>query len=229
MFPFDDDITSKLDRDIMAELDRLDGVYGPDDRTAGSGYPPDDGGEYLTTDDDGGDEGSDGMDDEDDAGTSSEKGALYDAYNLLHSLAQDFQKPFDAPAVVVVGHQSSGKSALIEALMGFQFNQVGGGTKTRRPVALRMQYNPRCSSPRCFLQGDDGVERPMSLVEIQEHIEAENRRLENGPRPELRQPRDQRPDGVPPLSQHDTHRHARPHPRRPRLRRRRRAGTAQQR
>jgi hypothetical protein len=31
---------------------------------------------------------------------------------------------------------------LIEALMGFQFNQVGGGTKTRRPMALRMQYNP---------------------------------------------------------------------------------------
>jgi len=26
--------------------------------------------------------------------------------------------------VLVVGHQTSGKSALIEALMGFQFNQV---------------------------------------------------------------------------------------------------------
>ena len=38
---------------------------------------------------------------------------------------QDFHKPFDAPAVIVVGHQTSGKSALIEALMGFQFNQVG--------------------------------------------------------------------------------------------------------
>jgi predicted GTPase len=27
-----------------------------------------------------------------------------------------------------VGHQTSGKSALIEALMGFQFNQVGLGS-----------------------------------------------------------------------------------------------------
>lgn len=53
-----------------------------------------------------------------------QKEQLYEAYNALHSLAQDFQKPFDAPAVVVVGHQTSGKSALIEALMGFQFNQV---------------------------------------------------------------------------------------------------------
>jgi len=106
---------------------------------------------------------------------------LYDAYNLLHTLAQDFQKPFDAPAVLVVGHQSSGKSALIEALMGFQFNQVGGGTKTRRPVALRMQYNPKCAEPKCFLQGDDGVERPTSLSEIQEYIESENLRLEKDP------------------------------------------------
>ena len=99
----------------------------------------------------------------------------------LSSTQQDFQKPFDAPAVVVVGHQSSGKSALIEALMGFQFNQVGGGTKTRRPVALRMQYNPKCASPQCFLQGDDGVERPKSLGEIQAYIESENLRLERDP------------------------------------------------
>ena len=49
---------------------------------------------------------------------------LYGAYNELHSLAQDFKKPFDSPAVLVVGHQTSGKSALMEAIMGFQFNQV---------------------------------------------------------------------------------------------------------
>ena len=42
---------------------------------------------------------------------------------------QDFHKPFDSPAVLVVGHQTSGKSALIEALMGFQFNQVRIHTK----------------------------------------------------------------------------------------------------
>jgi Dynamin family len=80
-----------------------------------------------------------------------------------------------------VGHQSSGKSALIEALMGFQFNQVGGGTKTRRPVALRMQYNPKCATPRWYLVGDDGVERPMSLKDIQDLIERENKRLERDP------------------------------------------------
>jgi hypothetical protein len=30
----------------------------------------------------------------------------------------DFEKPFDSPAILVVGHQTDGKSALVEALMG---------------------------------------------------------------------------------------------------------------
>lgn len=49
-------------------------------------------------------------------------------------LVQDFHKPFDSPAVLVVGHQTSGKSALIEALMGFQFNQV------RRPFSFSLSF-----------------------------------------------------------------------------------------
>lgn len=110
-----------------------------------------------------------------------EREQLYGAYNLLHKLAQDFRKPFDAPAVIVIGHQTSGKSALIEALMGFQFNQVGGGTKTRRPIALRMQFNPSCTSPLCFLTMENGKEEQKSLTEIQDYIENENKRLERDP------------------------------------------------
>ena len=30
------------------------------------------------------------------------------------------------------------EGTLVETLMGFQFNHVGGGTKTRRPVALHL-------------------------------------------------------------------------------------------
>lgn len=83
--------------------------------------------------------------------------------------------------MIVVGHQTSGKSALIEALMGFQFNQVGGGTKTRRPVALRMQYNPSCTQPLCFLTLENGREEQRSLSDIQAYIESENKRLERDP------------------------------------------------
>ncbi|KVI10960.1 Dynamin [Cynara cardunculus var. scolymus] len=105
---------------------------------------------------------------------------LYEAYNELHGLAQEFETPFDAPAVLVVGHQTDGKSALVEALMGFQFNHVGGGTKTRRPITLHMKFNPECDSPLCHLisDSDSCVPEEKSLQEVQEYIEAENMRLE---------------------------------------------------
>ncbi|KAL7001951.1 ARP2/3 actin-organizing complex subunit Arc5 [Sarracenia purpurea var. burkii] len=112
-----------------------------------------------------------------------EQGRLYEAYNELHALAQEFETPFDAPAVLVVGHQTDGKSALVEALMGFQFNHVGGGTKTRRPITLHMKYNPDCHSPRCRLlsDSDPSLAQDKSLQEIQAYIEAENMRLEHEP------------------------------------------------
>ena len=94
---------------------------------------------------------------------------LYEAYNELHGLAQHFRKPFDSPAVLIVGHQTDGKSALVEALMGFQFNHVGGGTKTRRPITLQMSYNAACTEPRCFLASDSELlsEEPKTLQELQ--------------------------------------------------------------
>ena len=79
---------------------------------------------------------------------------LYEAYNDLHALASAYDKDFDSPAIVVVGAQSCGKSALIEALMGFQFNEVGGGTRTRRPISLRMKYRAECDEPRCYVDDE---------------------------------------------------------------------------
>lgn len=58
---------------------------------------------------------------------------LYEAYNDLHALAQDFEKPFDAPAILVVGHQTDGKSGepmpqgLQGPVRGWQHAVVGVG------------------------------------------------------------------------------------------------------
>ncbi|KAL5857283.1 hypothetical protein ACOSQ3_004741 [Xanthoceras sorbifolium] len=106
--------------------------------------------------------------------------SLYEAYNELHGLAQELETPFDAPAVLLVGHQTDGKSALVEALMGFQFNHVGGGTKTRRPITLHMKYDPLCEFPLCRLVSDDDptMAHEKSLQDIQAYIESENMRLE---------------------------------------------------
>ncbi len=79
--------------------------------------------------------------------------------------------------------------------MGFQFNSVGGGTKTRRPIAIHMkvsrkgvqtsslfvrmnhtnllprselQYNASCSQPSCYLLDEDSMrEQQMELKELQ--------------------------------------------------------------
>lgn len=114
---------------------------------------------------------------------SSSNEKLYECFNELHQLAQAFDKPFDAPAVVICGHQTDGKSALVEALMGFQFNSVGGGTKTRKPIAIHMKYSPLCAEPSCFLLTSDTSgapqEKAMRLPDLQAYIEAENNRLES--------------------------------------------------
>ncbi|CAL9058767.1 unnamed protein product [Musa banksii] len=78
--------------------------------------------------------------------------------------------PFDVPAVLVVGHQTDGKRALVEALMGFQFNHVGGDTKIRWPITLHMKYNPGYAVSVCRLVSDAGpaVASRMSFPKIQE-------------------------------------------------------------
>jgi hypothetical protein len=58
-------------------------------------------------------------------------------------------------------------AALVEALMGFQFNHVGGGTKTRRPITLHMKYNSACVQPNCYLITDEFGEQEASLEELQ--------------------------------------------------------------
>ena len=62
--------------------------------------------------------------------------------------------------------------------MGFQFNHVGGGTKTRRPITLHMKYNSGCIQPQCYLLTEEFGEQDVSLEELQDYIESENARLD---------------------------------------------------
>ena len=71
-------------------------------------------------------------------------------------------------------------TALIEAIMGFQFNHVGGGTKTRRPISLEMVFDGDCHEPQCELadENDDNEFNPLSLEALHDHIQQENDSLE---------------------------------------------------
>jgi len=115
------------------------------------------------------------------SGSALGDAALYEAYSSLHALSQQTDalevQALQAPTVVVCGRQTDGKSALLEALMGFQFNHVGGGTKTRRPIALQMQYHPDRDEPACYLHTAADGEVALGLHDLQAHIERENERL----------------------------------------------------
>lgn len=67
-------------------------------------------------------------------------------------------------------HTAVWDTALVEALMGFQFNHVGGGTKTRRPITLHMKYNSACVQPNCFLLTEDAGEQEVTLEELQARL-----------------------------------------------------------
>jgi len=56
--------------------------------------------------------------------------------------------PLDLPQIVVVGSQSSGKSSVLEALVGRDFLPRGAGIVTRRPLILQLIHRrvPKGSS-----------------------------------------------------------------------------------
>lgn len=78
------------------------------------------------------------------------------------------------PEFIFVGRQNSGKSALIEAILGYPINYVddSGGT-TKRPIFFSLINNPSCDTPKCTLRrdfsssitgADRDVEVPLKIV-----------------------------------------------------------------
>ena len=54
----------------------------------------------------------------------------------------DVSAGIDLPQIVVVGPQSSGKSSVVEALVGREFLPRGTGIVTRRPLVVQMVHTP---------------------------------------------------------------------------------------
>lgn len=74
---------------------------------------------------------------------------LYEAYNDLHALAQDFEKPFDAPAILVVGHQTDGKSGTCVVLLVTEQARLAIVPQWQSsPVATVPQWRPSPTGDR---------------------------------------------------------------------------------
>lgn len=88
-----------------------------------------------------------------------------------------FDKGFDAPAILVVGHQTDGKSALVEALMGKLTYKVCSSSKVATCaacynlaiiIALRgctcMLLQVRTYGHGCIIRGPGAVQASSSIM-----------------------------------------------------------------
>ena len=73
------------------------------------------------------------------------------------------QPPFKV--VIVVGDQSSGKSAVVQRFVGFPVNITKKETGTRRPLKIILRYSAEHREPKCVLDGHE-MNRSQVLKEV---------------------------------------------------------------
>ncbi|PWN48515.1 hypothetical protein IE53DRAFT_389281 [Violaceomyces palustris] len=66
---------------------------------------------------------------------------LIEVRNILKSIDHDSDK-LTLPSIVVIGSQSSGKSSVLEAIVGHEFLPKGNNMVTRRPIELTLIHTP---------------------------------------------------------------------------------------
>ncbi len=66
--------------------------------------------------------------------------AMQDAFTILG------YEPLSLPQICVVGGQSSGKSSVLENIVGRDFLPRGSGIVTRRPLVIQVPANPTVTS-----------------------------------------------------------------------------------
>ncbi|PKK69710.1 hypothetical protein RhiirC2_747881 [Rhizophagus irregularis] len=66
---------------------------------------------------------------------------LIEVRNILMSI--DHNEALRLPSIVVIGSQSSGKSSVLEAIVGHEFLPKGSNMVTRRPIELTLIHTPK--------------------------------------------------------------------------------------
>ncbi|CAG8729137.1 45582_t:CDS:2, partial [Gigaspora margarita] len=66
---------------------------------------------------------------------------LIEVRNILMSI--DHEEGLKLPSIVVIGSQSSGKSSVLEAIVGHEFLPKGSNMVTRRPIELTLIHTPK--------------------------------------------------------------------------------------
>uniref|UniRef100_A0A4W5RA77 Dynamin-1-like protein n=1 Tax=Hucho hucho TaxID=62062 RepID=A0A4W5RA77_9TELE len=84
------------------------------------------------------------------------------------------------PQIVVVGSQSSGKSSVLESLVGRDFLPRGSGIVTRRPLVLQLVNVPPLAERRQQENGMYLTQKQRYFLEIRKEIEEETERSSGG-------------------------------------------------
>lgn len=107
---------------------------------------------------------------------------LLPVVNKLHNIFQrcGLADPIDLPQIVVVGAQSSGKSSVLEAIVGFDFLPRGSGVVTRSPILIQLNKLKQPTRPPETSLPDPAPERwveflhkPDRKFHSEEEIQAE--------------------------------------------------------
>lgn len=98
------------------------------------------------------------------SGNFSQPGGISDPalITLVNKLQDVFttvgvNNPIDLPQIVVVGSQSSGKSSVLENIVGRDFLPRGSGIVTRRPLVLQLINRPATSQTNGESEGVEGT------------------------------------------------------------------------
>ncbi|KAK1310995.1 Dynamin-related protein 3A [Acorus calamus] len=104
---------------------------------------------------------------------------LQDIFSQLGSAST-----IDLPQVAVVGSQSSGKSSVLEALVGRDFLPRGSDICTRRPLVLQLVHSPRKPGATEDLEWGEFLHLPGRMItdfqKIREEIQSETDREAGG-------------------------------------------------
>jgi len=95
----------------------------------------------------------------------------FDDFRYTHNLVlklNQYQQSSVEPEVVIVGMTSTGKSQLLEAILGFNFNYVNfkktGASK--RPLWIHLISNENCSQPRFIIQAE--TDKKSEVINVQD-------------------------------------------------------------
>lgn len=89
------------------------------------------------------------------------------------------QNPIDLPQIVVVGSQSSGKSSVLENIVGRDFLPRGTGIVTRRPLVLQLINRPAATNGATSEFTKDGTDKEANADEWGEFLHIPGQKFHN--------------------------------------------------